>query len=145
MNDNGNDDLERVLAALPARRAPAELRSATLAAVAAELSGRRSSWQSRIGRAVAASFFLSVAVSVGVGVAEKRRMAAWDRRPAIRSDVAELTDLIASVTNEEAAKKIEAYLLAQRPRAPKQAAEILSDQMREIQRWSRMNPLVDRN
>lgn len=144
MNEEA-DDFARVLAAILPRKAPAGLRKRVLGAVSAELSANHPEWTSRIGRAVAATFLFSVVTGIGVSVYEQRRMADWDRRIVVRSDIADLTAAIASVTDQESANSVRQYLLAQIARRPRPASEAVRAALREIERWAENNHLVDRS
>jgi hypothetical protein len=149
MIDETEDDVERLLAAAAPRKAPVELRGAVIAAVAAELDARHGThqpaWQTWLGRAVAASLLFSVAMFVSVSWWEARRMARWDARAIVRSDVADLTAAVASVTDEKSARGVERYLLSQLPSAARPAATAMRLDLQEIQRWAEGGPLVERN
>lgn len=141
MNNDIEAELARLLGTVAPREAPRELRSAVLTAVEAALGRRRPNWTSRIGRAVAAAFLFSVAMNFYVGVSEERRMAAWDRRPVVRSDVAELA---AAVTAAEMGQKLQEYLLAQTARSPDAAATAMCAEIDEIQRCTNEGRAAER-
>lgn len=148
MIDEFDDDIERVLAAATPRKAPWELRAIMIAAVAAQLdvrSKRKSSWQSTIERAVAASVLFSLAIFLGVASSEARRMAAWDERPVIRSDVAELAAAVALVSDEESARGVERYLLSRLQEGARPPSTAMRREMQEIQRWAEGEPVAERS
>ena len=149
MIDEADDDIERALAAVTPRKAPADLRSVVIATVAAEFDKRHSrptpGWQSRIGRAVAAALLFSVATSIGVGWFESRRMAAWDERPVVRSDVAEVSAAVASVTDEASAQGVERYLLSLLHERVRPTSAVMRQEAREIERWAKSGPLAERS
>lgn len=149
MIDETEDDVERLLAAAAPRKAPVQLRGVVIAAVAAELQARHRTrppaWQRWLGPAVAASLLFSMATFVGVSCFEARRMARWDERTIVRSDVAELTAAIVSVADEESARGVERYLLSHlQPGAAHDSAAMRRD-LEEIQRWADGEPLAERN
>jgi hypothetical protein len=148
MIDESDNDIERVLAAAIPRQAPTGLRSVILAAVAAELDEQRakpnSGWQSWIGRAVAATLLFSIVTFAGVGWFESRRMAAWDERPVVRSDVAEVTAAVASVTDESSAQGVERYLLSRLHNGIRPSSDAMRHDVKEIERWAEGGPLAER-
>ena len=149
MKDETEDDLERLLYTAVPRRAPTELRAAVIAAVAVELHTRRRAiqpaWQGWVLRAVAASLLVSVATFVGVSWLEDRRMARWDKGAIVRSDVAETTAAVASVSDEESARGVERYLLLQLQAASDPTVPPLLKNLQEIRRWAEDEPLAEGN
>jgi hypothetical protein len=148
MTDESKADIERLYRLAAPRAAPAELKAGILAAVADDLDRHRTgrpAWQTWIGRAVAASVLFSTATFAGVSWHEARRMAQWDRGRVVRSDVAELTDTIASVTDDESARAVEGYLISQLQTAAHSASATIQRDTEEIQRWSEGEPLAERS
>jgi hypothetical protein len=149
MIDESDEDVERFLAAAIPRQAPIDLRAVVLATVAAELDERRPSsqagWQSWVSRAVAAMLLFSVVAYSGVAWLESRRMAAWDTRRVVRSDVAEATAAVASVTDESSAQAFERYLLSRLHEDISPTSDAMNQDVREIQRWAEGEPLADRS
>lgn len=149
MIDESEDDVERLLAAAAPRKAPVELRGVVIAAVAAELHARhrtrQPAWQRWLSRAVAASLLFSAATFVAVSRFEARRMARWDEREVIRSDVAELTAAVASVVDKESARRVERSLLSQLQAGAAHDSAAMRRDLEEIQRWAEGKPLAERN
>ena len=140
-------DIERLLAAAVPRQPAAELRAIVLAAIAADLDARRrrSNWQPWIGRAVAASLLFSLATFLGVEWWEARRMARWHNRTVVRSDVAAVTDAVASVSDENTARGVERYLLSQLQNGARTELAALREEIEAIQRWAEDEPLAERS
>ncbi|HET6883034.1 MAG TPA: hypothetical protein VFI31_22895 [Pirellulales bacterium] len=145
MEDDG--DIERLLAATVPRQPAADLRATILAAIAAELDSRHrpAKWQSWLGHAVAASLLFSVATFFVVDWSEGRRMARWDARTVVRSDVAAVTDAVASVSDEDTARGVEQYLLSQLQDGARPETADLREEIEAIQRWAEAEPFANRS
>jgi len=124
MNFDRDDELVQPLAGAVPRGAPPELRRDVLDAVARELApanGR--SMTAWLAWCVAALVLLAVGLNVAVGMNEERRMARLRRHHPQRSDVAELTETVVTLTHEASADRFRDYLARMLPRraAPPEA------------------------
>ncbi len=117
MNFERDDELERQLARAAPRGAPPVLRREVLDAVANELTGTgRRSATSWLAWGVAALALLAVGLNVAVSTSEERRMARLMRHRSGSAVVAELTETVASLTDEASADRFRDYLAQMLPR-----------------------------
>lgn len=148
MTDEPGDDIERILTAATPRGAPPQLRAIVISAVAAELSaapGNKRPWQSWVNRAVAATLLFSIATFLTSIWWEARRMAAWDARPVVRSDVTDLVAAASAVSGDKAGREIERYLLAHLQPDSRQVCGTMQQEVREIKHWAGHEPLANRS
>lgn len=142
-------DIERLFAAAVARQPSEELRGVVLARIAVELEARHRTrgldWQSWLLRGAAASVAFSLAAFLGVEWLEARRMARWDERAVVRSEVAQVADAVASMTDENAAKGVERYLLSRLQRDDRRNAAALDQEIEAIQHWAKGDPQTHGN
>jgi hypothetical protein len=122
---NGDEHVEQMLHRLTPRGAAPELREQVLAAVGRELSAERPSrWQRRLGLAVAASILLGIVLNMWANKATDRRLARLYGPPPTPRQIAEVAEMVASVTDAQTGRRVRQQLSAawwSRPTAPIQS------------------------
>jgi hypothetical protein len=110
---NSDEHVEERLRRLTPRRAGPELREQVLAAVGRELSAHPvSRWERWLGLAVAASVLLGVVLNVWANKATDRRLARLYGPPPVPRQIAEVAEMVASVTDAETGRRLERQLAA---------------------------------
>jgi hypothetical protein len=111
MNFDGDDELTRLLAQAAPRGASPELRREVLDAVGRELAaGNVRGVTSWLAWGVAALVLLAIGLNVAVSVNEEQRMARLRHHQPARADVAELTETVASFTDDASAEAFRDYV-----------------------------------